>query len=257
MNTGWRTYFPWFVTGASTVSGGGGETPDFVPTDIDGLTLWLDADDESTITLDGSSNVSLWEDKSGNNRDYYQNTVMARPDVITTFLTDKRAVRINGASKALESSATWNALGNNTAKTITEFYVIKCSSTNGTAFIRESTTGHKIYAHYSGSVGYYDCGPESTARINGSTTGTNITTGQIITAQRNGANMSLEYGETLVASRADASGDIYTSISAGVFLQGPDAGETALGEILIYNAALTSGEIDTVRAYLKTKWGTP
>ena len=36
------------------------------PTSVSGCTLWLDADDASTITYSSGSNVSAWADKSGN-----------------------------------------------------------------------------------------------------------------------------------------------------------------------------------------------
>ena len=42
------------------------------------LALWLDADDASTITLNGS-NVAQWDDKSGNNRHAVQTTAASQP----------------------------------------------------------------------------------------------------------------------------------------------------------------------------------
>ena len=49
----------------SIVSRQGGGYSGFSPSDIGGLSLWLDAADESTLTLSGS-NVSEWRDKSIN-----------------------------------------------------------------------------------------------------------------------------------------------------------------------------------------------
>jgi hypothetical protein len=49
---------------------GGGLT--FKPTDLDNLLLWLDGNDSSTITVDGSDGVSEWRDKSGNNKHFEQ-----------------------------------------------------------------------------------------------------------------------------------------------------------------------------------------
>ena len=51
----------------------------FAPTDLAGLALWLDAADSGTITLDGSNNVSQWDDKSGNGRNLTQATTLNRP----------------------------------------------------------------------------------------------------------------------------------------------------------------------------------
>ena len=43
-------------------------TAAFNPKTISGISLWLDAADTSTITLSSGSNISQWNDKSGNNR---------------------------------------------------------------------------------------------------------------------------------------------------------------------------------------------
>ncbi|HMJ52958.1 MAG TPA: hypothetical protein VK540_12805, partial [Polyangiaceae bacterium] len=49
------------------------------PTEIQGCQLWLDATDLSSITLDGSNNVSQWADKSGNAKHAVQATPANRP----------------------------------------------------------------------------------------------------------------------------------------------------------------------------------
>lgn len=41
---------------------------DFLPTDIPGCALWMDAGDRSTLTLSSSNTVTGWTDKSGNRR---------------------------------------------------------------------------------------------------------------------------------------------------------------------------------------------
>jgi hypothetical protein len=40
----------------------------FSPQVIPGLALWLDAADQSTFTFSSGSNISQWNDKSGNGR---------------------------------------------------------------------------------------------------------------------------------------------------------------------------------------------
>src|ERR1700748_1258223 len=52
--------------------------PPFNPSDIAGLTLWLDASDSSTLTLNGT-NVSQWNDKSGNGNNATQATMVSQP----------------------------------------------------------------------------------------------------------------------------------------------------------------------------------
>ena len=41
---------------------------DFIPTDVSGCALWLDAGDRSTLTISSSNTVTGWTDKSGNRR---------------------------------------------------------------------------------------------------------------------------------------------------------------------------------------------
>ena len=47
------------------------DVPPFNPSSLSWLELWLDANDASTITKDGSNKVSAWSDKSGNGKHAY------------------------------------------------------------------------------------------------------------------------------------------------------------------------------------------
>jgi len=59
------------------------------------LALWLDADDASTITLNGS-NVSQWDDKSGNDRHAAQATAADQPAYTTGGLDGKPVLTFAG-----------------------------------------------------------------------------------------------------------------------------------------------------------------
>jgi hypothetical protein len=69
----------------------------FKPNSISGLALWFDADDASTITLNGST-VSEWRDKSGNNRHATQATAALQPSYTTNSLNGKPALTGGGAA---------------------------------------------------------------------------------------------------------------------------------------------------------------
>ena len=62
--------------------------PDELGTD---LALWLDAEDTASITLNGSD-VSQWDDKSGNNRHASQATAVSQPAYDATGMLGKPAV---------------------------------------------------------------------------------------------------------------------------------------------------------------------
>lgn len=55
------------------------DTGKFSPRQIPGLELWLDAADNGTLYIDGSGNVSRWDDKSDNARFALQTTAGLRP----------------------------------------------------------------------------------------------------------------------------------------------------------------------------------
>jgi len=68
--------------------------------------LWLDADDASTITLNGS-NVSAWNDKSGNGRNATQ-TGTAQPLYSSTGLNNRPALDFDGTDDDLVLSSVSN-----------------------------------------------------------------------------------------------------------------------------------------------------
>lgn len=77
------------------------ESTSFSPADLANLAIWLDAADASTITLDGSSKVSQWSDKSGNAR-HASAIVNQRPDYLTSGINGMPAVRGDGVDDFME-----------------------------------------------------------------------------------------------------------------------------------------------------------
>ena len=79
-------------------SGGGAA---WTPADLGAdLALWLDADDASTITLNGS-NVSQWSDKSGNARHVLQAAASGQPTFVSNGLNGKPTITFDGAGDIL------------------------------------------------------------------------------------------------------------------------------------------------------------
>jgi hypothetical protein len=64
------------------------------------LALWLDADDASTITLNGST-VSQWDDKSGNNRNVVQATAANQPPYTASGINSLGSLDITTAPRWL------------------------------------------------------------------------------------------------------------------------------------------------------------
>lgn len=70
-----------------------------IPTDILNCQLWLDSSDSSTITLDGSNNVSQWNDKSGNDYHATQVSPSFRPEYSLNAYNNKPGIIFNGTSE--------------------------------------------------------------------------------------------------------------------------------------------------------------
>ena len=105
----------------------------FVPTDISGLQLWLDATvglyDATTggseVTTDGSA-VARWEDQSGNGNHVTQATAGNRPDLKTAIQNGNNVVRFTAASADLLRASSTIFTGTNPR---TFFLVAKATST--------------------------------------------------------------------------------------------------------------------------------
>lgn len=61
--------------------------------------LWLDADDQSTITI--ATGVSEWRDKSGNGRHFTQTTTANQPALSTNTFNGRNCVRFDGSNDVL------------------------------------------------------------------------------------------------------------------------------------------------------------
>jgi len=80
----------------------GGGVVAWTPADLGAdLALWLDADDASTITLNGST-VSQWDDKSGNNRNHVQAVASRQPPLIAAAIGGKPAIQATTAERFVE-----------------------------------------------------------------------------------------------------------------------------------------------------------
>ncbi|MBI1325980.1 hypothetical protein GC170_22700, partial [bacterium] len=96
--------------------------PPFLPNMISGLALWLDAADDASITLDGSNNISQWNDKSGNARHVTQATATERPAYLAgtdpNAINGKAVLSSDSATKKWLSLANTNILANKTGGTL-------------------------------------------------------------------------------------------------------------------------------------------
>lgn len=100
------------------------------------LSLWLDAEDTSTITLNGST-VSQWADKSGNGRNAAQATAANQPAYSATVLNGKPGVTFDGVNDFLSGAG--SVLTGNSQATICCVFTTSQTTTQNPIMVGTST----------------------------------------------------------------------------------------------------------------------
>jgi len=219
----------------------------FLPINISGLLLWLDVADSSSMTFSSGTNISVWNDKSGNGN----NATAA--GTVPTF--SNNAVNFGGAGYF--TTAVSAALSNESV-----FFVAKYSSSgNGTqGILGQTTNGGRFIGGYPGTssiiassynLAFGSVGPNNGAPTNTTFLGEAITTDGSQIVYTNGGNsgtiVSLPY-------TAGAMTVLGTGFNAG----SPNSSQFLLGsmnEVLIFNTPLTIDQRQQIEGYLAWKWG--
>jgi len=239
----------------------------FLPTQITGCSLWLDAADLSSFTLSGSS-VTQWNDKSGNGWNVSQATSGKRPTLVTNSLNGLPGLNFINASSQHLDTAIQSSLNSLTGLSL--FYVLKPTWNIGDpvqnpAFfgIRAPGGGVTIFNYY--FINDYS----GTAMFNGapitSHTGSSITSaiGKNVVSLYCSTNNN---GTDIAYLNGNLTGDTITSASFGsgtnlpIIIGGDnyDPYENWQGliyEVVFFTRVLTSIERQQVEAYLAQKWG--
>ena len=229
--------------------GGGG----FSPLDIDGLTLWLDGSDITTlyqdnakttpVTADGQV-VGAMADKSLNGRDVLQATAINKPLYKAAIQNGLSVVRFDGANDYLKASPfTLN-------QPTFLFIVVKVLSGvenryyhDGNALDQMGGMQRVAGANYEQYAGAY---------------GALITLGtanfRLVSSLYNGAASTVA-----LDNEADQSGDVGASNAGGFTLgcRGDASGNWSnidVGEVLIYSSVLSAANQASVKNYLIDKW---
>lgn len=223
----------------------------FSPASISGIAWWLDAADSTSVTLDGSSNVSAWADKSGNGRSVVQATVLSRPSYLTNQLNGLAGIKFNGS----------HTLGGPTIVTGDTPWTIfavgrKDSNANNAAwFCLAADKSFGMSDSLSTSVPLYLNGNVAWRGYNGPAL--NLGESVRLTLTRSGT--------TTTAIRSGAADFVQSeNISAGPYGASIVGGQSVsvrcistVFEIVLYDRVLSTTERQSVEAYLFAKWGTP
>lgn len=226
--------------------------------DISGLTLWLDASDSNTITLNDSA-VSQWNDKSGNGYHCTQATASYRPTYVTSAQNGLNAVLLNSNNRYTKSymqNSTNTIISGSNSRTV--FVACKNADTSVVTYpfslgTRANLLNGQIFwisswigVHVSGGVIYW-----STDLLNQDPS--------VITVQTNGTNVNQLLGwlngSSLSVSSSD---DVTLDTQVGYTIGDSTASLTWTGyimEVLVYDSNLSTSDRESVESYLASKWG--
>lgn len=217
------------------------------PSQLAGLALWLDADDASTITLNGST-VSQWDDKSGNNRNASQTTATSQP-TNPIDINNRRVIQFDGFN---------------------DFFSVAEFSTSATVFIL-ANRGQATYPQLSGAdpgsfIPTWNINADrleyrsvSTQTIlskiaGGSTIEYAFGCVQLDTAN-NEAKLNIFGGSVTTFSQSLNSSDLKINTIGRDFAGAQQVTDGAVAEIITSSNLVTTEDRQNVEGYLAWKWG--
>ena len=244
-------YAPALIIGTSVTS-------NFVPANLPGLHLWLDALDYSTLTFDVINNVSQWNDKSGyaRNATYLGNTTITGGSIklnvgykpfgfnnlpaITYDFSTKQGLNVLMPAGTLSLGCTL-------------FVVFKSSSlSNSTLLCRDVAAVGQPFMIYGGYRYINSLNGNSSYNI-----GTTSTASTIYSCTITNTSIWNDYiNGTISFSQYIASTYIDNSTRIGIGLRSDYATwfRGSMSEILVYNQALPTQSRQLIEGYLAWKW---
>ena len=226
----------------------------FSPIAISNCALWLDAADSSTITKSGSV-VTQWNDKSGNGRN--TTTIGGSPTYSSNF------INLNGTSSYLVGPYV------NTTQYLTMFVIatVDFSQGNYAFYYRLLSVGSTAANDYNNaayaSILHYPNSTQIGGYRNSANNYNTVTTNTtfLMCLQYDGTN-SINYLNGQSPSSVASTGSFgTTSYSIGRDVGNTDGGGSytywpgKVGEVIIFNASLSTTQRQQVESYLAQKWG--
>lgn len=201
----------------------------FSPLDIPGLQLWLDAN-QITGLNDGDS-VETWDDISGNARNAIQGIVSKRPLYKTGVYGSSPALLFDGVDDALGLT---NYQPGNTYTMVAVFSgtAIRPVGGNANFWFYANIFAFSHLGYYAVGVGALTSKAIIVLRSNAGT----------VTLRKNGVDQTLG---SIIAFAQTPAIDGVGFVNGGAYHNGH------IGAILLWNAALTDGQIAQVEGYLQ------
>ena len=228
------------------------------PNSISGCSLWLDANDPTTVTFSSGSNVSTWIDKSGSNNNH--------SNAVGSVTYSGNTMNFPGTACLSNSSVNGYSFG--ATSPITTFLVFSYSGfytgSNAVMFsygqVTCSQTGYVLYvdaanSNYTGTV---YCAVlmvrnpilTNTQYIVSDSMSYTGSSGSFNRAGWiNGSNLITTNASTTGVNLTNSGGSTVGYDRAGAYMYG------TISELIYYNTTLTTAQRQNIEGYLAQKWG--
>lgn len=203
--------------------------------------LWYDASDASTVTID--TGVSQWNDKSAGGNNATQATGGNQPLYVTNDLAGRNVLEFTSARSLTHAYA-------NATTNISIFMVVNVttdtSSTRRRIFSTQgaNTTQSNIYSRDTNTFNWGTLGSSSTYRFAG--TAITADSWNIIGLTRTTGGIFYWNGSSSNSFATDSTGDTNGTIGGGF--------TGKLAELIVYNSSLSTSDRQRVEGYLAWKW---
>ena len=240
--------------------------PKVKPTDIANLVVWLDASDDTTITKDASNFVSQWDDKSGNGNNMAQATSANQPVWTQGSISGKSVIRFDGTDDNM--SVQTNAFSGDQEYTV--FAIFKADAFGGPFNLTRTMWSIGVGGGGSRGQSIFSLNKGTNVEVNRLGAWTTFATSLVLDTPTM-ATVRYDAGGGTDELWIDSVAQAVSSSSAGTYLfnngifrlgittvtNNPAYYSGDLGEIILFNRALTTQERTDIENYLNDKWITP
>ena len=230
----------------------------WTPARLPGLQLWLDADDDTTITLTGNR-ITGWDDKSGNGNNASQGVVGNSPTYNTATINSKKVVNFSAGTGSRRFMTTPYPPALN--RTIGA--VVRYSTVSGLTPIMGAREALNERSYFGASNGTVRIGVGDKSTLNGNSVSTSVTYTQILKhGDETGSKKAFHYldGTNDIVNQ-DFGGDIGSdqNYMIGGF---NDAGSIhvstyggLVAELVITNNMMSDSDRQKLEGYFAHNWG--
>lgn len=223
------------------------------------LALWLDAEDTTTITLNGSS-VSQWNDKSGNGRNVTQGTAANQPTYQAAGLNSKPTLSFDGTNDFLLGTSNIGLSGNPSFSLFTVQTGVAASSQVWVASGQNiagkgvhwmsGSTGTVAWLGFDGftQTATVTLSPSSATPFIASLLRTG-TLGTDYSIFQNGNNLTVTSANNNTVNLTD------TPINIGRYVSNSNFANMKFSETVLVYGAINTSDRQKMEGYLAWKWG--